>query len=290
MSLLLTALITITAASELSTSPLQMVGTDFLFTEGPVWMPKIGWVFSDIPANTIYRLDRTPFRQPSNHSNGLTLDQEGRLLAAEHETRRVTRLESDGTVTVLADRFEGKRFNSPNDVAVRSDGTVFFTDPPYALLGGLTGPNGELGFSGVFAVLNTGEVRCVDKGCITPNGLVFSPDESTLYISDTEEDSVVALEVAPDTSASHRRTFEKVDKPDGMRVDVEGNVWTATETGVQVFSPQGALVHCIPAPHTVSNCAFGGPDGKTLLIMALHDVYSVQTSITGIMAGPKPGR
>ncbi len=288
MALILAAVITLTTAAEMTTGPLQAMAEGFKFTEGPLWMPKPGcWIFSDIPADAIYRADKTVYRQPSHYSNGLTLDPQGRLLAAEHETRRISRTDGDGNVTAVAERFEGKRFNSPNDVVVRSDGTVFFTDPPYGLDGGLDGPNGELKFAGVFAVTPKGEVKCLARDFQTPNGLAFSPDEKTLYVADTEADRIRAFSVAPDGTASGGSLFVTVPHPDGIKVDVQGNVWSTSKGGVRVFSPLGALIQMIAVPGQVTNCAFGGEDGKTLCVTTPNVVYNIRTAVAGIRPGPK---
>lgn len=261
---------------------ITVVADDCMFTEGPVWMPEAGLLFSDIPADTIYRADKTVFRKPSGNSNGLMLDRQGRLIACEHSNRRVTRTETDGSITVLADRFEGKRFNSPNDLIIRSDGAVFFTDPPYGLEGGLKGPNAELGFSGVYAILPGSEVHVLARDFIKPNGIGLSPDEKTVYIADTDANHIRAFDVAEDGTLSNGRVFFDVVHPDGMAIDTDGNVWTTGGKAVTVLSPKGELLQAIEFPLIPSNCTFGGEDGKTLYITARAKVFSIRTSATGV--------
>ncbi len=264
----------------------ELVVEKFMFTEGPLWLPEGRLIFSDIPANTIYFGDKSVFRKPSGESNGLTLDSLGRLVACEHGNRRVTRTEADGSIVALADRYEGKRFNSPNDVVVRSDGSVFFTDPPYGLSGGLEGPNAELAFSGVYRIASDGVVTLLAKDFLKPNGLAFSPDEKTLYVADTEGKRIRAFDAAEDGSLSGDRVFCELPGPDGMKVDVRGNVWTTAADGVRVYSPAGELLQTISFPQAPANCAFGDDDDKTLYVTARRSVYKVRTALPGIR--PKP--
>ena len=229
------------SAPALLAGEIEQVAGDFGFTEGPVYVPALDTVlFSDISNNRIYRLDtRAVFREPSGQSNGLCLDARGRLLAAEHKNRRVTRTEDDGTVTVLADHWEGKRFNSPNDLIVRSDGTVFFTDPPYGLEGGLENPEADLDFSGVYAILPDGNVKLLLDDFKRPNGLALSPDEKNLYVADTEDKHIRAFAVAEDGTLSGDHVFCKLLFPDGMAMDEAGRLWATGGKSVHVFSPKG---------------------------------------------------
>lgn len=261
---------------------IAVVAEGCMFTEGPVWLPGTGLLFSDIPADAIFKADKTVFRKPSGNANGLMLDRQGRLIACEHGNRRVTRAEKDGSITVLADRVEGKRFNSPNDVIVRSDGAVFFTDPPYGLEGGLKGPNAELDFSGVYAILPDGELRVLARDFIKPNGIGLSPDEKTIYIADTDANHIRAFDVAADGTLSNGRVFFDIVNPDGMAVDTDGNVWTTGGKAVTVVSPKGELLQAIDFPLIPSNCTFGGGDGKTLYVTARAKVFSVRTSAKGV--------
>lgn len=268
---------------------LKPIATGFQFTEGPVWQADGTLLFSDIPANRIYTGDKVVFREPSGQSNGLTLDREGRLIAAEHETRRVTRTEKDGTITVLAEHFEGKKFNSPNDVIVRSDGMIFFTDPPYGLPGGME--NSELGYSGVYALNpETKEVTLIGKNFNRPNGLCLSPDEKLLYVADTEGDhepsekkgDIWVFDRSEAGLYEGGKVFCQLPYPDGIKADVQGNIWATCEDGVRVYGPEGALLETVAVPEGPANCGFGGKDGKTLFITARTSVYTVATSVAGI--------
>lgn len=265
------------------------VSTGHQFTEGPVWRADGTLLFSDIPADRIYTGKREIFREPSGQSNGLTLDREGRLIAAEHKTRRVTRTEKDGSITVLADAFEGKKFNSPNDVIVRSDGVIFFTDPPYGLEGGMA--NSELGYSGVYAINpETKVVTLVGKNFNKPNGLCLSPDEKRLYVADTEGDhapseekgDIQVFEKGGDGAYTGGKVFCQLPFPDGIKSDVQGNIWATCKDGVRVYGPAGVLLDTVVLPEGPANCGFGGTDGKTLYITAVTSVYTVKTSVAGI--------
>ncbi len=266
--------------------PPEQAGTGFIFTEGPVWLGKEGLIFSDIPADTICKPDKTAFRKPSGQSNGLTLDGEGRLVVCETATRRVTRTEKDGAITVIADQFDGRRFNSPNDAVVRSDGTIFFTDPPYGLPKRLKDPAAELDFGGVFAVKPGAAPRVLGRDFETPNGLAFSPDEKTLYVSDTERKHIRAFDAAADGTLSNCREFYTLPVPDGLKVDRAGNVWCSAEDGVHVIAPDGKRIGLVAVP-LASNCAFGGDDGKTLYVTARTSVFQVRLTKPGIVPGPK---
>ncbi len=273
-------------APAMTAGGVEGVVSGFKFTEGPLWTGAGGLIFSDIPADTIYRADKSVFRQPSGESNGLTLDAEGRLLACEHKNRRVSRTEKDGTVTVVAERFDGKRLNSPNDLAVRSDGTVFFTDPPYGLPGGLEGPDAELDCAGVYAVKPGGEARQLARDFKKPNGIAFSPDEKTLYIADTEGGHVRRFSVAPDGALAGGGVLYELPGPDGLKVDRAGNLWCTAGDGVHVVNPEGKRLQLVEIPERPSNCAFGGGDGKTLFVTAVTGVYKVGTTTAGILPGP----
>ena len=286
--LLLVGLMTVAPSDSFVEGEVASVTEGYMFTEGPLYLPDGVLIFSDIPADTIFREDKTVFRKPSGQSNGLTLDREGRLIACEHKNRRVTRTEPDGAITVLAERYEGKKLNSPNDVVVRSDGAIFFTDPPYGLPGGLEGPEAELTFSGVYMISPEGELRLLIEDFHKPNGLAFSPDESTLYIADTEGRHIRAFDVATDGSLAAGRIFAELPGPDGMKVDVEGNVWCTASDGVRVHDPEGNLLETIVFPQAPANCAFGDKDGRTLYVTARTGVYKVRTRTTGIHPAATP--
>jgi gluconolactonase len=273
----------VAAPADYVTGPVETVAEGFLFSEGPVWLTTGELVFSDIPADTIFRTDKSEFRKPSGKSNGLTLDHEGRLIACEHWNRRVTRTEKDGTITVLAETYDSKKLNSPNDVIVRADGTVYFTDPPY----GLEGREQEQPCQGVYMIAPDGTLTLLADDFIKPNGIGLSPDEKTLYVADTEGLCIRAFDVAEDGSVSNGRMFCELPYPDGMAIDNRGYVWCTAEDGVRVFTPSGELVHTVIAPQAPANCAFGDEDGKTLYITARTGLYKVRVVTPGMLPGPK---
>ena len=276
------------AIVDLDAEPEQLV-SGFQFTEGPVWLPDGTLLFSDIPANRIYRW--TPgaaqaevYREPSGHSNGLTLDREGRLIACEHD-RRVSRTEASGSTTTLADRYQGKRLNSPNDIVVKSDGSIYFTDPPYGLPRQEEGK--ELDYNGVFRLAPDGTLTLLDDSFERPNGLAFSPDERTLYVDDSYGGHIRAFDVLPDGTLANGRVFaelvdpDKAGVPDGMKVDVEGNVFCTGPGGIWVFDPSGRLLGRIVPPEQPANLAWGDADLKTLYITARTGLYRLRTKTGG---------
>jgi len=260
----------------------------FQFTEGPRWRAGEGvLLFTDIPASTIYRL--TPpatvdvFRSPSDIANGLATDVNGDLLACEHATRRLTRTDGVGTVTPVVSTYLGDAFNSPNDVAVRSDGVLYFTDPPYGLADPL---DREIAFNGLFRVASgsTTAEWMGDAALSGPNGVVLAPDEGTLYLSDSEAGEVRAFDVEPDGALTGERVFASgLTIPDGMCVDVTGNLYVATWAGtVEIFAPGGEPWGTIAFPRLPSNCAFGGADARTLYVTAHEGLYQVPMTIPGV--------
>jgi len=271
--------------TEIVAGDVEKVASGFQFTEGAVWHPEGYLLFSDIPANRIMKW--TPdgkvgvFREPSGNSNGLTLDRQGRLIACEHGNRRVSRTEKDGSIVTLADRFEGKRLNSPNDLCVRSDGTIYFTDPPY----GIRPNEQELNFQGVFRISPEGKLHLGAKeGFLRPNGLALAPDESVLYVDDTEARNIRAFDVRPDGSLANDRVFIQVPAgvTDGMKVDVEGNLYVTAADGVWVIDASGKHLGTIQVPEQPANCAFGGADNKSLYITARGGLYRVRLETQGI--------
>jgi sugar lactone lactonase YvrE len=265
----------------------ELIDDSFVFTEGPTWRAEEGrLLFSDIPINAIYELTLPDsiviFRENSGNANGLDSDPEGLLLAAEHLNRRISRTLSNGTIVDVATEYEGNRLNSPNDIAVRSDGTIYFTDPPY----GITDLQRELDFNGVFRVDPAGELSAEWEGAIStrPNGLVLSPDETILYVADTEENTVAAFDVASDGSLSGRRLFlQDVDSPDGMAIDSAGNLFVTTSTSIRVFDPEGNEWGAIDVDgKNPANCAFGGDDARTLFITAREGLYQVRLAHPGL--------
>jgi len=243
-------------------------------------------LFSDIPANKIYEYDPlsaqfSVFRDPSNNSNGLALDPNGLLLAAEHGGRRVSRANADGTIVTVADMYQGKKLNSPNDVIVRKDGNIYFTDPPY----GLANPSqSDLGYFGIYRVPPSGVLELVAKDLSTPNGVALSPDEKTLYVDDTQTGIVRLYPVNADGSLGTAKPFVQTSgTPDGMTVDGNGNVYVATGIGVEVFKPDGMKWGVINVPEQPSNCAFGTADKKTLFITARTGFYKVAMKVPGLL-------
>jgi sugar lactone lactonase YvrE len=268
------------ATSSTSVIAAEKVAGGFQFLEGPVWMaarPEL--LFSDIPASKIYRLRAGKievFREPSDNANGNTLDPQGRLVTCEHGTRRVTRTELDGAVVPVATHFEGKRLNSPNDVVCKSDGSIYFSDPPY----GVKSEDRELDSQGVFRVAD-GKLSLIARDFVKPNGLAFSPDEKILYIADTELAHVRAFDVLPDGLITNGRVFCKVERPDGMRVDSAGNLYVAATTAVEIFDATGKKLGEISLPERPANIAFGDPDRKTLYICARTSLYRTRVTIPG---------
>ncbi len=266
------------------------------WSEGPVYLPRqevVAW--SDIPNNRMLQFDPSSgetsvFREPSNYTNGNTIDLEGRLVSAQHLTHCIARTEHDGTLTVLVDRYDGQRLNSPNDVVVKSDGTIWFTDPPYGILSNREGRQreSEVGACHVYRFDPANEsLEVVVEGMDRPNGLAFSPDEETLYVSDTGEPSnMMAFDALSDgRSVANRREFAKVSpgKSDGFRCDVDGNIWTSAADGIQCYTAEGELIGKILVPEQrVANCCFGGPESKTLYIAGDTSLYSIELEIRGV--------
>jgi gluconolactonase len=265
----------------------EKVADGFEFVEGPVWRPDGCLIFSDIPMNRQYKWTAPGaceiFREPSDNSNGLTLDLEGNLLCCEHGSRRVTRVVGN-TVETVAESYGGKRLNSPNDIVMRGDGTIFFTDPPY----GVKEKDRELDFQGVYALApGSAEPKLLVKDFNRPNGLALSPDESVLYVDDTNELVIRAFDVADDGALSNDRVFaelkdDKPGVPDGLKVDREGNVYCTGSGGVWIFQPGGTFAGRIDMPEVTANVAFGGDDAKTLFMTASTGLYRVRTKIPGI--------
>jgi len=264
----------------------EKVASGFQFTEGPVWHPEGFLIFSDIPANRIVKWTGPnkveTFRKPSGNSNGLFFDLKGRLIACEHGNRRVSRTELDGKVITLADKYQGKRLNSPNDAVVKSNGSIYFTDPPY----GIRPPQKkELPFNGVYRISPDGKLTLLAKDFNRPNGIALSPDEKTLYVADTAGGHVRAFDVQPNGTLKGGRLFCNVPGPDGMAVDVKGNLYV-TSAGVAVFNPNGKKVGEIKIAERPANCCFGGPDNKTLFVTARTSLYRIRLKVAGLKVGP----
>ena len=272
---------------------LQQLGTGCEFTEGPVWHAEGKFLlFSDIPANQMKKWTAeegiTNFRVPSGKSNGLTYDKQGRLVAAEHANRRVSRTEADGTVVTIASHYEGKRLNSPNDVVLKSDGSIYFSDPPYGLTAeyGVLGEQ-ELDFQGVYRLSPDGQtLTLLIDDFDRPNGLCFSPDESILYIDDTERMHIRAFDVQPDGTIANGRIFAEEEGddgvPDGMKIDVHGNVYLTGPGGIWIFDSSGEHLGVLQTPERAANLGWGGDDWSTLFITASTSLYSIQCKVSGI--------
>ena len=267
---------------------LERLATGFRFTEGPAWHPTGNFlVFSDIPADRMHRFDPAtgqvePFREPSEHANGNTYAPDGTLYTCEHGSRRVRVLRPGGeTPEVLVERAEGKLFNSPNDIVVKRDGTVWFTDPDY----GLDKRPREQPAHRVYRFdPRTGETKPVLDDFEQPNGLCFSPDERRLYVADSGKPRHVRVfDVAPDGTLSNGRVFCTIDKgvPDGIRCDGEGNLFSSAGDGVHVFNPAGERLGKILVPETTANLCFGGPDGRDLYLTASKSLYRVRLTASG---------
>jgi gluconolactonase len=268
---------------------LDRVATGFQFTEGPVWIEEEeSLLFSDIPGNRILRLRAdgglSVFREPSEKSNGLTRDRQGRLIACEHHNRRVARTESDGSIVPVAERFEGYKLNSPNDVVVRSDGAVYFTDPSY----GIELHEREQRVEGVYRLSPDGKkLSLVAQDFERPNGIVFSPDESKLYINDSQRRLIRVFDVRGDGSLTGGSIFHDMNvslpgSPDGMKVDVEGRLYCAGPGGIWVFSNTGEHLGTIVTEEKPSNCAWGDRDLRTLYITAETSVYRIRVNTRGV--------
>lgn len=288
-------------------SKVEKVAEGFIFTEGPVWVPGGGYLlFSDIPANTIYKWKpggkAEVFRKPSGYdggnapagafwgSNGLTLDKQGRLTICEHGNRRVTRIEKEGKLTVLAQSFEGKRFNSPNDAVYRSSGDLYFTDPPYGPIQGDNDPKKEIPFNGVYRLTKAGKVELLSKELERPNGIALSPDEKALYVANSLRNRMVwmSFPVNRDGTLGKGQVFFDATGftaggvPDGMKVDQKGNLYCTGPGGVLIFSPSGKHLGTIPVPEAPANLGWGDADGKTLYITARTSLYRIRLSIAGL--------
>lgn len=284
----------------------EKVADQFLFTEGPVWIQQTqSLLFSDIPANRMYQWSAKPgesssgngqgralqgslsvFRDPSGYSNGHTLDKKGRLISCEHKTRRVSRTQKDGSQEVLADNYEGQKFNSPNDVVVHSSGMIYFTDPPY----GIQPEEAELDFSGLFRLdPESKNLELLSKELRRPNGLVFSPDEKILYVAESEDPRHVwAFDVRADGTLDNCRPFITPPDgvPDGIRIDAQGRLFSTGGKGVYVYDPTGKHLGTILCPESPANCAFGGVHGKSLFMTARTSIYKIDLEVSGFPVGP----
>ncbi|GEP06888.1 gluconolactonase [Methylobacterium oxalidis] len=277
-------------------APLERLAEGFRWSEGPVWFAdRDELLFSDVPNDRVMRWSESGglsvFRQPANFENGHARDREGRLLSCSHRGRCVTRTELDGRVTVLADRYRGKRLNSPNDIVCRSDGTIWFTDPPYGIQTDYEGGKQESELPAAVYRLDPreGALSVVADDFEGPNGLCFSPDERRLYVSESglqfAENPVQHIRVfeAGEMALSGGRVFHKVEPgyADGFRCDEHGNLWSSAGDGVHCIDPFGTLLGRILVPSTVSNLAFGGRSLSRLFLCASHSVYAIYVNVRG---------
>ena len=283
----------------------ERLATGFRWAEGPVWFGDGRYLlWSDIPNNRIMRWDEATgqtgeFRKPSNFANGHTRDRQGRLVSCEHGARRITRTEYDGTVTVLADSFEGKRLNSPNDIVVKSDGSIWFTDPVFGILGNYEGHRSEPELNqNVYRLSPDGsEMTVIADDVLGPNGLCFSPDESILYIVESRgvpTRKILAYDMTSDgTSVMNKRVLIDAGPgtPDGMRCDVDGNLWCGWGMGdpgldgVMIFAPDGSPIGRIALPERCANLCFGGRANSRLFMAASHSVYALYVNVPGVRGG-----
>ncbi len=284
---------------KLALAKVERLATGMRWSEGPVWLGDTrSLVWSDVPGNTMYRWDETSgvagvFRSPSNNANGNTRDRQGRIVTCEHLTRRVTRTEYDGSITVLADRFDGKRLNSPNDVVVKSDGSVWFTDPVFGIASFYEGEKAEPQLPpNVYRIDADGSIRVVAEGVNQPNGLAFSPDESILYVVESRATprKILAFDVKDGRTLANPRVAIDAGPgtPDGFRLDVDGNLWcgwgmgSAGLDGVHVFNPAGKLIGRIDLPERCANLCFGGVHRNRLFMAASTSLYALYVNTQGL--------
>lgn len=295
---------------------LEKIADGYSWVEGPIWSREGRFLlFSDIPNNSVFKWKEgegaklflkpsgytgdTPFTGREPGSNGLAYDNDGRLVLCQHGNRRIVRLEKDGSMTVLADRYQGKRLNSPNDLVFRSNGDLYFTDPPFGLAKAFDDKGKELPYSGVYRLTPSGELTLLTKELKAPNGIAFSPDERTLYVTDVDPDRPAwhAYDVLKDGNIAGGRVFYDAVQwqkpnyggPDGLKVDYQGNLFAARPGGISVFAPDGTLLGRIETGVATSNCAWGD-DGSVLYITASTAVYRIRLNTRGSMAHPQMPR
>ncbi len=266
---------------------LEKITTGYKFTEGPVWTSDNALLFSDVQAGTIYRwsaADSTTsvYMRPSDSSNGLTFDMQGRLVLTQMAKRRVARRESDGSITPLVSTDKGRKFNSPNDIVVRSDGSIYFTDPDFNTP---VGQKLELPYKGVYRLSPKGVLQLIDSTFNKPNGICLSPDEKQLYVNESPLVKIYSWNIVNDSTVSGKKllyTIPAAGYADGMKTDSAGNIYCAGPGGVWIVSPGGASLGKITTPESPTNCAWGGKDRKTLYITAGTSVYRIKMATTGV--------
>jgi gluconolactonase len=279
-----------TLADIVESSEVERLAAGFEFTEGPLWHPDGYLLFVDIRRSQIFRLvpggKAEVIREHSGESNGMTFDAQGRVVICEMVNRRVTRMEADGSFTVLADRWDGKRLNRPNDIVGKSDGSLYFTNPGRERLDPAVV---EMPFNSVHRITPDGRVDLVIPNFDYPNGLAFSPDERILYVANTRPGQyIMAYDVHPDGTVANGRRFAEMPSetatdgvPDGMKVDQAGRVYCTGPGGCWVFEPSGALIGVIRLPEYPANCAWGGPDRRTMFFTANTSIYSLRMKTPG---------
>ena len=261
---------------------IEKVDAGFRFTEGPVWSREGFLLFSDVPNNQIRKLvpgERSvAFRDDSHGANGNTFDAQGRFYSCESKTRRVVRMDKKGKMEVLAEKWEGKRLNAPNDIVVRKDGQIYFTDPAF----GDQADTRELAFYGVYHINPKGVMNLIARPAGRPNGIAFSPNGRILYVANSDDRNVRAYDVDHNGAVSNERVVvSNIDGvPDGIRLDEKGNLYV-TAKGVAVYTAEGKLLHTIELSETPANCAFGDPDLQTLYITARTSLYRVRLNVKG---------
>jgi len=288
---------------KLPLAKVERLATGFRWCEGPVWFgDQRVLIWSDVPGNVQYRWHEVTgktsvFREPSNNGNGLTRDRQGRLLTCEHLQRRVVRTEYDGSHTVIADSYNGKRLNSPNDIVCKSDGSIWFTDPVFGILGFYEGQMSEPELSpNVYRVSSDGDISVVAEGINQPNGLAFSPDESILYVVESRSTprKILAFDVIDGIKLQNQRVVIDAGPkgtPDGFRVDIDGNLWCGWGMGesgldgVHIFDPSGTLIGRIDLPERCANLCFGGLHRNRLFMAASTSVYSLFVNTQGVAGG-----
>lgn len=267
--------------TQINIAQIEKVVEGFQFTEGPVWKDG-SLLFSDIPANKIYKWNKKEglsiFLEPSGNSNGLALDKDGNLILAQHGKRRVAKLFNDGREISLTDNFYGSRLNSPNDITVKTDGTIFFTDPPY----GVEPEQEELGYYGIYKLDNNNKLHLLDNSLRRPNGIAFSPDEKLLYVTHSETKDIYVWDVV-NGKITNKRLFAKLEPNgggDGLKVNSKGRLFVCGSVGIWIFEKDGTLLESFEVPGQTTNCAFGDDDGKTLYITSGNAIYKYRSEFT----------
>ena len=262
----------------------EEVAGGFSFIEGPVWLTDGFLLFSDINANKVYKWSEgggvEVYLDPSGQSNGLAVDAAGNLLLAQHAKRRIAKLDVNGVETNLVNRYDGKLLNSPNDLVVKSDGAIYFTDPPYG------GNPSELGFSGIFRFSPEGDLVLLDASLSRPNGIAFSPDQTKLYVNDSEARRIYIWDIQSDGTIKNKKLFYFMNEngnADGMKVDTNGNLYSAGPGGIWIFKPDGTLLDRIAVLGQTTNCNWGESDHKTLYITSANTMYRIRLNATGII-------